>query len=183
MKIGDKVSVLDDPITGVITKVENDQIIIRTEDGFEMEFTQQELVVEHSTLSLVPSLEEITDAVQDKEHFKKKSKKPLITTKKKEIPAMEVDLHIHKLTESSKGMSNYDMLNLQLETAKRQLQFAIEKRISRVIFIHGVGQGVLKEELRYEFSKYDGIKVSDADYQKYGLGAMEIYIYQNPDRK
>jgi dsDNA-specific endonuclease/ATPase MutS2 len=71
------------------------------------------------------------------------------------------------------------MLNIQLDTAKRQLNFAISKRIQKVVFIHGVGEGVLKEELRYLFNRYDNVKFYDADYQKYGLGATEVYIYQN----
>ena len=76
-------------------------------------------------------------------------------------------------------MSNFDMLNIQLDTAKRQLDFAIGKRIQKVVFIHGVGEGILKEELHYLFKKYDNLKYYDADYQKYGLGATEVYIYQN----
>ena len=92
---------------------------------------------------------------------------------------MEVDLHIHQLTNSTKHMSNHDMLTLQLDTAKRQLDFAIRKRIQKVVFIHGVGEGVLKLELEYLFSRYDNVKFYDADYQKYGLGATEVYIYQN----
>ena len=92
---------------------------------------------------------------------------------------MEVDLHINQLVKNPKGMGNYEILNLQLETAKRQLEFAMSKRIQKVVFIHGVGEGVLKEELRYLFNKYDSVKHYDADYQKYGLGATEVYIYQN----
>ncbi|HZJ19117.1 MAG TPA: Smr/MutS family protein, partial [Pricia sp.] len=79
---------------------------------------------------------------------------------------------------STRGMSNYEMLNLQLETAKRQLEFAIKKRIQKVVFIHGVGEGVLKEELNYLFRRYENVKYYDAEYQKYGLGATEVYIYQ-----
>ena len=48
---------------------------------------------------------------------------------------MEVDLHIQQLTKSAKGMTNFDMLNLQLDTAKRQLEFAIQKRIQKVVFM------------------------------------------------
>ena len=47
------------------------------------------------------------------------------------------------------------------------------------MFIHGVGEGVLKEELHYLFNKYENVKHYDANYQKYGLGATEVYIYQN----
>ncbi|WP_367186917.1 Smr/MutS family protein [Maribacter confluentis] len=93
---------------------------------------------------------------------------------------MEVDLHINQLVKNPKQLDNYAILNLQLETAKRQLDFAIAKRIQKIVFIHGVGEGILKEELRYLFNKYGNIKYYDAEYQKYGLGATEVYVYQNP---
>ena len=80
---------------------------------------------------------------------------------------------------STRGMSNFDMLNVQIATAKRQLEFAMSKRIQKVVFIHGVGAGVLKEELFYLFKRYPNISHYDADFQKYGLGATEIYIHQN----
>ncbi len=92
---------------------------------------------------------------------------------------MEVDLHIGKLVRKSGGMSNYEILNIQMDTAKRQLNFAISKRIQKVVFIHGVGEGVLRAELESLFSRYENLKWYDADYQKYGLGATEVYIFQN----
>ena len=76
-------------------------------------------------------------------------------------------------------MSNHDMLTLQLDTAKRKLDFAINKRIQKIVFIHGVGEGDLKMELEYLFGRYDNVKFYDANYQKYGLGATEVYIYQS----
>jgi dsDNA-specific endonuclease/ATPase MutS2 len=92
---------------------------------------------------------------------------------------MEVDLHINKLIASTKGMTNFEMLNLQLDTAKRQLDFAIRKKIQKVVFIHGVGEGILKEELYFLFKRYENAKYYDADYQKYGMGATEVYFFQN----
>ena len=75
------------------------------------------------------------------------------------------------------------MLNIQLNTAQRQLEFAISKKIQKVVFIHGVGAGVLKEELQYLFKRYDGIRVYEGDYKKYGLGATEVYITQQVSRE
>ncbi len=83
-----------------------------------------------------------------------------------------------KLTKSLKGMDNYDMLNLQLDTAKRKVEFAIQKRVSKIVFIHGVGEGVLKSELQSLLNKYP-VKHYDASYKKYGLGATEVYFFQN----
>jgi dsDNA-specific endonuclease/ATPase MutS2 len=55
----------------------------------------------------------------------------------------------------------------------------MRKRIQKVVFIHGKGAGVLQEELKYLFGRYDNVKYYDADYKKYGLGATEVYIFQN----
>ncbi|WP_191859800.1 Smr/MutS family protein [Hanstruepera ponticola] len=178
-KIGDKVSVLDEDITGTIVRIEGAAVIIETDDGFELDFNKRELVlVNTSELSGdIFSKSSIVEIVHEKDRPKRNPQKK---TKSKERlqPPMEVDLHIHQLT-NQKGMSNYDMLSLQLETAQRQLDFAIKKRIQKVVFIHGVGAGVLKTELEYLFGRYNNVKYYDANYQKYGLGATEVYIYQN----
>lgn len=178
-KIGDTVSVLDEPITGKVVAIVDNEITIATEDGFDMTFSLDEIVKIRSGEMILPSYEEVHKNLQEKEVFKKTPKRKPIKAKERHLPPMEVDLHVHKLVKSSKGMTNYDMVTLQLDTAKRQLEFAIHKRIPKIVFIHGVGNGVLKEELKYLFSRYDNVRVSDADYKKYGLGAMEIYIIQN----
>jgi len=174
-QIGDFVETIDDTIKGVIIDIIMNEITIESNDGFSMTFTTSELVKVENDIKV--SNYDIAQIKSEKELPKKRnstSQKP----KERNAPKMEVDLHIHQLSPNSKGMSNYDMLNLQLETAKRQLEFAIRKRIQKVVFIHGVGAGVLKEELKYLFRRYDNVKYYDADYQKYGLGATEIYIYQ-----
>ena len=73
----------------------------------------------------------------------------------------------------------FEILNLQLDIAKRQLEFAIKKRISIVVFIHGVGKGVLRQELETLLRRYDNVTFYDADYKTYGLGATEVRLFQN----
>ncbi|MGB5376817.1 Smr/MutS family protein [Muriicola sp.] len=179
IEIGDKVQVLDDTMTGTVTMVHGDTVTMRSSDGFELEFDRSELLVETGPTSIKVSNFEVAEAKNQKDTPPKK-RPAKVKAKDRTMPKMEVDLHIHQLVPSNRGMSNFDMLNIQLETAKRQLEFAIKKRIQKVVFIHGVGEGVLKEELYYLFRKYPNITHYDADYQKYGLGATEIYIYQNP---
>lgn len=180
IKVGDKVSVLDDPIEGKVIAVQGQEVTIETEEGFDMTFSASELVVIQSDDLIAPSYEEVHKSLQQKEVFKKKPKRPAPKPKERNAPPMEVDLHIDKLVKSTKGMTNHEMVTLQLDTAKRQLDFAIHKRIPRIVFIHGVGQGVLKEELKYLFGRYDNVRLSEADYRKYGMGATEVYIVQNP---
>lgn len=175
-KIGDKVEAIDDLISGVVSEVNGAFITVDTNDGFPMVFNTKELVVISNDITV--SNYEVALVKKEKELPKKRRPLPP-RPKERNLPKMEVDLHINQLVKNPKGLGNYDMLNLQLDTAKRQLEFAISKRIQKVVFIHGVGAGVLKEELRYLFNKYDNVKHYDADYQKYGLGATEVYIYQN----
>ena len=177
-KVGDKVSVLDDNISGIVTELKGDIIVVESSDGFEFEFGSHELMLlENQNLGSSIFAEQSLDEVMNEKETAKKRKSIRIKPKERNQPPMEVDLHIHQLTNSTKNMNNYDMLTLQLDTAKRQLEFAIRKRIQKVVFIHGVGEGVLKTELEYLFGRYH-VKFYDADYQKYGVGATEVYIYQ-----
>lgn len=174
---GDHVEVLDEAISGKVVRLENDNISLETDDGFELIFAANE-VVKISTQEIEVDQFFIASALKEKQIQKKpisKKNKP----KERNLPAMEVDLHIHQLVNSTKNLTNFDMLNLQLDTAKRQLDFAIKKRIQKVVFIHGVGEGILRAELESLFRRYDNLKFYDADYQKYGLGATEVYIFQN----
>ncbi|MGC1631590.1 MAG: DNA mismatch repair protein MutS [Gelidibacter sp.] len=180
-KNGDKVTVLDEAISGTVSKIDGSTIFIVTDDGFLLDFNANELLKmdEKDTLkSSIFAEHSVREVLSEKEqHMSRKSVK--VKPKDRNQPTMEVDLHIHNLTDNIRNLSNYDMLTLQLNTATRQLEFAISKRIQKIVFIHGVGEGVLKMELQTLFGRYDNIKFYDADFQKYGLGAMEVYIYQN----
>ena len=179
-EIGDKVAVLDDNISGVVIKVQNDEISVETTHNFVMTFFVNELVKINNSndLSGFFSIQSLGSVLRDKEEPKKRSFVKEKRSRKDEF-VLEVDLHIEKLVPSKRGMSNYDILTLQMETAKRQLDFAIKNRMPKVVFIHGVGEGVLKAELDFMLGRYDTISFQDANYQKYGLGATEVYIKQN----
>ena len=179
-EIGDKVAVLDDDISGVVIKVQNNEISVETTDKLVMTFFVNELVKINNSndLSGFFSIQSLGSVLRDKEEPKKRSFVKEKRSRKDEF-VLEVDLHIEKLVPSKRGMSNYDILTLQMETAKRQLDFAIKNRMPKVVFIHGVGEGVLKAELDFMFGRYDNISFQDANYQKYGLGATEVYIKQN----
>lgn len=89
----------------------------------------------------------------------------------------EVDLHIAKLVDSYKGMTNHDMLQLQLRHFQKHLEEAITNRYHKVVFIHGVGNGRLKQEILNILAGYTReVRYYDAEYKKYGLGATEVLI-------
>lgn len=174
---GDFVEVLDEPLSGVVVSVHENEIELETEDGFLLHFNINEVVkVSYDQIKVDET--QMLEALKEKQ-VERKITTPRVKPKERAAPALEVDLHIHKLTDRDRNLSNFEILNIQLDAARGQLEFAIRKRIQKVVFIHGVGQGVLRAELETLLSRYDNLKVYDADFKKYGVGATEVYIFQN----
>lgn len=98
---------------------------------------------------------------------------------KVELPElMEVDLHLHELVDDEAGLSPKDMLEIQMKTFREKMQEAISSNsVKKVVFIHGLGNGTLKQELRRELSiKYRKYNHQDASFQEYGYGATMVII-------
>jgi dsDNA-specific endonuclease/ATPase MutS2 len=177
---GDKVSVLDEAINGVVISTKDKEVTIETEDGFMMTFLVNEILKVNETSNLMDSIKRINRDEIEKEKAIPKPRSFVKERKdKNERAAPEFDLHIEKLVINKQGMSNYDILTLQSETAKRHIEFAIKNRIPKIVFIHGVGEGVLKAELDFLLGRYDNIDFREGNYQKYGQGATEVFIKQN----
>lgn len=181
IQIGDIVEVIDETLQGKVIQVDKTSCTLQTEDGFSLKFPINQ-VVKVSSDEIRVNYQDSLQAIKEKE-IKHRKKRPVPKGKEKNQVRLEIDLHIGQLTESTRNMTNYDMLTLQVETARRQLEFAIANRIQRVVFIHGVGEGVLRTELEYLFGRYENVTFYDADYSKYGLGATEVYIYQSKNLK
>ncbi|MEJ6791856.1 MAG: DNA mismatch repair protein MutS [Lacinutrix sp.] len=179
-KIGDYVYVLDEALSGKIIKIVGSEIYIEDEDSFELTFSPSEIVKKEddSLKRQVFSSKSLNQVLSEKALDKHRSV-PKVKPKKRFMPTMEVDLHLHQLVKSEKHLSSYDKKIIQLDTAKHKLEFAMQKKIQKIVFIHGVGKGTLKLELEYLFKRYNNLKYYDADYKKYGQGATEVYIYQN----
>ena len=179
MKIGDFVSVIDDVLCGKISAIDRDLITFVTEDGFEFQYAENEvIVIDGFDLEIDKNKPSIAVILSKKEMKNRKKSTKKLKRKPKNQSALEVDLHIEKLVGSPEKMEPNKILSFQLEVVKKKLRFAFDKKIRRIVFIHGVGEGVLKSELRFLLKKYNNLKFYDADYAKYGLGATEVYIFQ-----
>ena len=86
----------------------------------------------------------------------------------------EIDLHIEELIPDASGLSNADMIQIQLRRFSKEMDFAITHHFKKLILIHGVGNGKLKQEIRKELRNYSGVAFKDADSRKYGQGATEV---------
>ena len=117
--------------------------------------------------------EDFTKVVKQKEP-KPEAKK---VTKKEISEVVEIDLHIHELIDNPAGLSNKEIMDIQLEKVETEMRAGIQSGIKRIVFIHGIGQGVLKQEvtklLRRKFPRYYH---QDASFKEYGYGATMVIL-------
>lgn len=87
------------------------------------------------------------------------------------------DLHITELVDSTRGLSNAEMLNLQIDRFREVMDSSLKDHGRKLIFIHGKGEGVLRAALLKELNhRYKGCAVQDASFREYGFGATQVTI-------
>ncbi len=88
-----------------------------------------------------------------------------------------VDLHIEKLTDDWKSLSNGEILDIQIKEFEKWYDLALAHRQSQLIVIHGVGKGVLRNEIHDLLRLKREVKSFVNQYHpSFGYGATEIYF-------
>jgi hypothetical protein len=94
-----------------------------------------------------------------------------------EQPQSVIDLHIEKLTDDWKGMSNYEILSMQLKTFEKYYHLAMVHHQPSLIVIHGIGEGRLRDEIHDKLRYKTEVKSFVNQYHpKFGYGATEIFF-------
>ncbi len=115
--------------------------------------------------------EELKKAMLSKGDVKKKEKVVV------EGGPEEVDLHIENLVDDHSNMDNAQILDIQLSRFRTTLETAIIHKNRRIVFIHGVGNGKLKYELRKILdTEYKKVRYQDTSFKEYGYGATMVII-------
>lgn len=127
------------------------------------------------TVEAILSKEDI-DKLKNIKEFKSKDK--ISRSHKEYLRSLEkeVDLHIEELIDSPKGLSNHEILSIQLEHFEKELDEAIAKGMKKLIFIHGVGNGRLKQEIISVLKDMKEVTYQDASHKEYGFGATQVNI-------
>lgn len=125
------------------------------------------------------SLEALKGKFHGKEGDAKRVKKSVnpADNPHKLLPLIEVDLHIGELTDTTAGMSNGDMLELQLDTVRRTMKAHRQRKGQKIVFIHGKGEGVLRKAVLQLLKKeYPTAELQDASFREYGFGATLVTV-------
>jgi dsDNA-specific endonuclease/ATPase MutS2 len=165
-KAGDKVGFLNETGSGVIIEIISPHnVLVEITGGIVIKMPLNELVtINDSQLKVV-----FPEHSKDYHNYGNKKTSP----KRIRENLKEIDLHIQELM----NLRNNKVLEVQLEMVKDEIEKAAINNISKIVFIHGVGTGKLRQSLRKLLKKYEGITFSDASYRKYGAGATEVVIF------
>ena len=118
------------------------------------------------------STHDFQKAVAHKEPQKKEVELIIPTT-----DLVEIDLHIQELLDDYSTLTNTEMLTVQLDKFREEMAEAISQGVKKIVFIHGVGNGTLKNELRRELDrKYSKYPSQDASFREYGYGATMVIL-------
>ena len=141
---------------------------------------QKALIYKLLDFKNIPVLSKLSSSAEDNEVHKTKAriyeKNDEILKHKKSNKEAVVDMHIWELVDDHSRMTNAEMLNTQLAYFEKCLQSAIDNHITKVVFIHGVGTGKLKQEITAIMDERDFLTYKPANMTEYGVGATQVDI-------
>lgn len=168
IQIGDFVRVLDENLEGKVIAIDEKKnlfTILDDKTNLEFAYFKKDLV----------KMPQNFDSEFENQNFsspKKDSTPPKNTpskSKKTKKPAiLKVDLHEKEIPENF--MPKCKILERQLSFAKVKIENAQKQKLQEMIFVHGIGKGILKEALQ-KILEGKGI-----GYAPENLGAMRIFL-------
>ena len=116
------------------------------------------------------------DTLKESMLTKKVEAQPVKTKEEtRKLEWREIDLHIENLAGDFGNMTAGQMLEVQLRVFEKAFDKALMDGIGSLIVIHGVGGGVLKNEIHRRLSQDKTIKFfKEGRKEKFGYGATEI---------
>lgn len=144
------------------------------------------LQVENHPMFYIKLADDFSTGFQAEEHQDEPTAKQSLTKMIEDLkysktskPRLEVDLHIENLADNLKGMTNYEMLSMQLNAFEDALDNAIRHHQQSLIVIHGVGKGKLKEEIHKLLKLVPEVDFFQSEWSpRYGYGATEVFFRQ-----
>ncbi|MCK5824639.1 MAG: Smr/MutS family protein [Ichthyobacteriaceae bacterium] len=177
-KVGDKVTFVDEAIDGVVISVSSKCIGVETEDGFEVECNRKEIAKRSFDNDMSNFIDDnkLSSILEEKnaDNVKRSNNK---SQKKNNDNLTVIDLHIEKLKPNYHNLDRFDILEHQLSQAEYVLNKAMKTGKSGIVFIHGYGDGILRDAIHRMLRNNYKLHFHDANYVKYGEGATEaIFI-------
>ena len=123
------------------------------------------------------SAADLQEAMTQKTQSDRPYRQPATARKDTTPDILEIDLHINQLLDTTAGLNPTDILNYQLDTFRKVMEENKNKKGRKIVFIHGKGEGVLRNALLTELKKkYKNFPFQDASFREYGFGATMVRV-------
>ena len=146
----------------------------------ENEFFEQPALLFHIVQNDEVARPLVVDSRRLKEQMYKEE--TVVTDKAKQVRRKDdgtlvVDLHADEVLEMTAGMNAADILHYQLDVFKKTMEEHKKSRGQKIVFIHGKGEGVLRQALLQELKyRYKNCTWQDASFREYGYGATLVTV-------
>ncbi len=122
---------------------------------------------------------ELERAMKEKKRLDRPQRKPVKKNEKHDQNGIIVqDLHIASLMDNLTGMTPSAILEYQMDKFREVMDANINKHGQRIVFIHGKGEGKLRQHLLGELRRrYPRCTAQDASFREYGFGATQVTIH------
>ena len=137
---------------------------------------------DHAARSMFVDADELREAMQTPEEQMPEHQPQRISGAEKRAKLkqdrnalVEVDLHATELLDTLAGLEPKDILDYQLKVVRDTLNEHVKERGRRIVFIHGKGEGVLRNAILKELrNHYKQCRYQDASFREYGYGATMV---------
>lgn len=163
MKLGDKVSVLDGDLQGIIISIKGEKIEIEDDFGFRHWYLQKELVMKNEELYQQVSVDKKEEISQKK-------------SQKHQQKELKLDLHFDQLVASPEQYDSWERIFIQKEKLMQTLDFCKENGIKKLLIIHGLGDGTLQEIVYNTLRGYSGIEFEENDFFRHSSASVEVFF-------
>ena len=164
--VGDKILFKKENLQGEIVRINSlYKVTVLSVDGFEMNVSVKDLV----------RIEETTDKATSygNDFYSKELDSKVIKSQKQQRSqsVLKVDLHIELLTLNYQYMDNFEIVQIQLNECYNKIEKALNSNITKLEIIHGIGEGILKNEVHAILKNYN-LRF----YLTKDGGATEVYL-------
>lgn len=161
MKIGDKVSVIDEDLSGTVTSVHGRTIVFADEHGFTHQYPSEKLVKKNA------SLYENIRVEKKYEHNKKLSKKH-------NRNHLVLDLHFERLVDNPLAYESFERLFVQKEKLLETIEFCRKNNLKKLEIIHGLGDGTLQKMVHDVLESQTGLDFHNKEILHHQSGSVMV---------
>lgn len=164
MKIGNKVSVVDEDLSGVITSVNGNIVTFKDEYGFTYQYPKEKLVPKDA--EIYENIKVIKKAEPKKIISKKHDKNPLI-----------LDLHFESLVKNPHDYDSFERLFIQKEKLIQTINFCRKNHLKRLEIVHGIGDGTLQRMVFDVLESQTGLDFYNKEILHHQSGAVMVEFH------